>query len=55
MDDNDDNVVVCVCMFTVADVCYSFQLAKECGYKVVSHLMPDLPNMGRERDLQGFK
>jgi elongator complex protein 3 len=40
---------------TVASVCHSFQLAKDCGFKVVSHMMPDLPNMGYERDLEGFK
>jgi elongator complex protein 3 len=40
---------------TVAAVCNSFQLAKDCGFKIVSHMMPDLPNMGRERDLEGFK
>lgn len=40
---------------TVKAVCNSFQLAKDCGFKVVSHMMPDLPNMGRERDLDGFK
>lgn len=40
---------------TVASVCHSFQLAKDCGFKVVSHMMPDLPNMGHERDLEGFK
>ena len=40
---------------TVAAVCNSFQLAKDCGFKVVSHMMPDLPNMGRDRDLDGFR
>ena len=30
---------------TVAAVCHSFQLAKDCGFKIVSHMMPDLPNM----------
>jgi elongator complex protein 3 len=40
---------------TVAAVCHSFQLAKDCGFKVVTHMMPDLPNMGMERDLEGFK
>eukprot|EP01036_Dinobryon_divergens_P022191 gene22192-30431_t len=40
---------------TVAAVCHSFQLAKDCGFKIVSHMMPDLPNMGRERDLEGFR
>ena len=40
---------------TVAAVSHSFQLAKDCGFKVVTHMMPDLPNMGYDRDLEGFK
>ncbi|OQS03240.1 elongator complex protein 3 [Thraustotheca clavata] len=40
---------------TVAAVCHSFQLSKDCGYKIVAHMMPDLPNMGMERDLNGFR
>jgi elongator complex protein 3 len=40
---------------TVAAVTHSFQLAKDCGFKVVSHMMPDLPNMGYERDMLGFQ
>ena len=40
---------------TVAAVCNSFQLAKDCGFKIVSHMMPDLPNMGKDRDLDGFR
>lgn len=40
---------------TVAAVCNSFQLAKDCGFKIVSHMMPDLPNCGRDRDLDGFR
>lgn len=40
---------------TVVAVSNSFQLAKDCGFKVVSHMMPDLPNVGYERDLEGFK
>ena len=40
---------------TVAAVCASFSLAKDCGFKVVTHMMPDLPNMGWERDLEGFR
>lgn len=39
---------------TVSAVCASFQLAKDSGYKIVTHMMPDLPNMGWERDLEGF-
>ena len=40
---------------TVSAVCNSFQLGKDCGFKVVSHMMPDLPNMGKERDMEGFR
>lgn len=40
---------------TVAAVSASFQLAKDSGYKVVTHMMPDLPNMPWERDLAGFR
>jgi elongator complex protein 3 len=32
-----------------------FELSKDAGYKIVAHLMPDLPNMDIERDLQSFK
>jgi elongator complex protein 3 len=39
---------------TVAAVCHSFHLAKDCGFKVVTHMMPDLPNTGYERDYRGF-
>lgn len=39
---------------TVRSVCESFQAAKDAGFKVVSHMMPDLPNMGLERDVEGF-
>ena len=40
---------------TVAAVCNSFHLAKDCGFKVVTHMMPDLPNTGLDRDMEGFK
>jgi len=40
---------------TVAAVCNSFSLGKDAGFKVVTHMMPDLPNMGWERDLEGFR
>ncbi|KAJ3219905.1 Elongator subunit [Dinochytrium kinnereticum] len=40
---------------TVKAVCESFQLAKDAGYKVVAHMMPDLPNVGMERDIEQFK
>ena len=39
---------------TVRAVCESFQLAKDSGFKVVAHMMPDLPNVGLERDVNGF-
>jgi elongator complex protein 3 len=40
---------------TVRAVTESFQLGKDAGYKIVSHMMPDLPNVGMERDLAQFK
>jgi elongator complex protein 3 len=40
---------------TVRAVCESFQLAKDAGFKVVAHMMPDLPNVGQERDWWQFK
>lgn len=39
---------------TVRAVSETFQLAKECGFKIVAHMMPDLPNVGYERDLAQF-
>ena len=40
---------------TVRAVTESFHLAKDAGFKVVAHMMPDLPNVGVERDLEQFK
>jgi len=40
---------------TVRAVCESFKLAKDSGFKIIAHMMPDLPNMGLERDLEQFK
>lgn len=40
---------------TVRAVLESFQLAKDSGFKVVAHMMPDLPNSNMERDIEGFK
>lgn len=40
---------------TVKAVGEIFSLAKDAGYKVVAHMMPDLPNVGMERDLEQFK
>ncbi|KFM59772.1 Elongator complex protein 3, partial [Stegodyphus mimosarum] len=39
---------------TVKAVCETFQLAKDCGFKVVVHMMPDLPNVDFERDIEQF-
>ncbi|KAL4630423.1 elongator complex protein 3 [Arapaima gigas] len=39
---------------TVRAVCESFHLAKDAGFKVVTHMMPDLPNVGMERDVEQF-
>jgi len=40
---------------TVAAVCECFKFSKDAGYKIISHMMPDLPNMGFERDIEQFK
>mmetsp|Transcript_127282 Transcript_127282/g.189744 ORF Transcript_127282/g.189744 Transcript_127282/m.189744 type:complete len:197 (-) Transcript_127282:550-1140(-) len=40
---------------TIESVKKCFRLSKDCGFKIVSHLMPDLPNMGVERDLESAK
>ncbi|KAJ8980290.1 hypothetical protein NQ317_005210 [Molorchus minor] len=39
---------------TVEAVCYTFNLAKDAGFKVVTHMMPNLPNVDLERDLAQF-
>ena len=30
-------------------------MAKDAGYKIVAHMMPDLPNCGVERDIWQFQ
>lgn len=40
---------------TVESVMNTFKLSKDAGYKIVVHMMPDLPNMGYERDIESFK
>ncbi|SCV03051.1 LAME_0H07316g1_1 [Lachancea meyersii CBS 8951] len=40
---------------TVRSVAETFCVAKDAGYKIVSHMMPDLPNVGMERDIEQFK
>lgn len=39
---------------TVKAVCETFCIAKDAGFKVVSHMMPDLPNVNYERDIDQF-
>ncbi|KAJ8008754.1 hypothetical protein DPEC_G00081700 [Dallia pectoralis] len=39
---------------TVRAVCESFHFSKDAGFKVVSHMMPDLPNVDMERDIEQF-
>ena len=39
---------------TVRAVTESFVLSKDAGFKIIAHMMPDLPNMGYERDLYQF-
>lgn len=40
---------------TVESVKKCFSMSKDSGFKVVTHMMPDLPNMGIDRDLESFK
>ena len=40
---------------TIEAVKKCFRLSKDAGYKVVTHIMPDLPNMDVERDLESTK
>lgn len=37
------------------DVIESFQIAKDAGYKIVSHMMPGLPTMTPKEDINDFK
>ncbi|KAJ8920895.1 hypothetical protein NQ315_015688 [Exocentrus adspersus] len=39
---------------TVKAVCDTFNLAKDAGFKVVAHMMPDLPNVDLDRDIEQF-
>ncbi|GAB0092230.1 Elongator complex protein 3 [Sergentomyia squamirostris] len=39
---------------TVKAVSESFHMSKDAGFKVVSHMMPNLPNMDLERDIEQF-
>ncbi len=37
------------------DVVKSFQIAKDAGYKIVAHMMPGLPTMTPENDVEDFR
>ncbi|KAF6037623.1 ELP3 [Bugula neritina] len=39
---------------TVRAVTESFQMSKDAGFKVVAHMMPDLPNVDIDRDVDQF-
>ena len=39
---------------TVRAVNESFTMGKDAGFKVVTHMMPDLPNVDFERDVEQF-
>jgi len=38
----------------VRAVTESFQMSKDAGFKVVAHMMPDLPNVDIDRDVDQF-
>jgi elongator complex protein 3 len=40
---------------TTADVFEAFYLAKNCGYKIVAHMMPGLPQSSLKQDITDFK
>lgn len=40
---------------TVEAVKSCFRLSKNAGFKMVAHMMPDLPNVGWERDIECFR
>ncbi|HEX2409400.1 MAG TPA: tRNA uridine(34) 5-carboxymethylaminomethyl modification radical SAM/GNAT enzyme Elp3, partial [Nitrososphaeraceae archaeon] len=39
----------------LTDVKNSFQITRNCGYKIVAHMMPGLPGSTTESDINGFK
>ncbi|EJW03194.1 ELP3 family histone acetyltransferase [Edhazardia aedis USNM 41457] len=39
---------------TVKAVCDTFRVTKDCGYKIVTHMMPNLPNVCQKRDYAQF-
>jgi len=47
-------MTLCFRGHTVKAVTESFKMSKDAGFKVVTHMMPDLPNVGLERDIEQF-
>ena len=50
-------IILCIYVIrghTVKAVTESFKMSKDAGFKVVTHMMPDLPNVGLERDIEQF-
>lgn len=39
---------------TVKAVRETFNMSKDCGFKVIAHMMPNLPNVDIERDIEQF-
>ncbi|KII63899.1 Elongator complex protein 3 [Thelohanellus kitauei] len=39
---------------TIASACDAIRMSKDYGFKITAHLMPDLPNVGLERDVYQF-
>jgi len=40
---------------TVAAVADCFRMSKDAGFKVIAHMMPNLPNVDLERDIESFR
>lgn len=40
---------------TITDIYTAFYLAKNCGYKIVGHMMPGLPQSSLQEDINDFK
>ncbi|ELQ74724.1 RNA polymerase II elongator complex, subunit ELP3/histone acetyltransferase [Trachipleistophora hominis] len=40
---------------TVSAVAFAFRMAKDSGYKIVSHMMPNLPNVDKRHDYAQFQ
>ncbi len=40
---------------TLNDVYEAFYMAKNCGYKIVAHMMPGLPQSSIKQDIDDFK